>query len=71
MEAIREIKKVSGHQITIDLPQRFKGSEIEIIILPLKMKRQKGNGHFEMFMSESALKKDWNLPEEDKAWESL
>lgn len=72
MEAIREIKKVSGHQITMDLPKRLQNSEIEIIILPLKVKRQKMNGHAETLLtSESSLKKDWNLPQENKAWQSL
>ena len=72
MEAIREIKKVRGHQITVDLPKEFQNSEIEIIILPFKIKRQKVNGHLEVLMtSESSLKKDWDLPQEDKAWQSL
>lgn len=34
MEAIRELKKVTGRKITIDLPNNFSAKEIEIIILP-------------------------------------
>ena len=72
MEAIREIKKVRGHQITVDLPARFKNRDVEIIVLPIKVKHKKINGKSEVLItSESALKKDWNLHQEDKAWESL
>ena len=72
MEAIREFKKVKGRRITVDLPSRFKNSQVEIIILPLNVKGVKTNGHREnLITSESALRKDWNLPQEDKAWQSL
>ena len=72
MEAIREIKKVKNNQITMDLPARFKNAKVEIIVLPLELKNGKSNGKHEILMtSESALKKDWNLPREDKAWQSL
>ncbi len=31
-----------------------------------------GNSHLEALLtSESSLKKDWNLPKEDKAWQNL
>ena len=70
MEAIREIKKVKGRQITVDLPARFRNMNVEIIVLPFK--QEKSNGKHEALMtSESALKKDWNLPQEDKSWQSL
>ena len=29
MEAIREARKASGHRITMELPKRFRGSQIE------------------------------------------
>ena len=72
MEAIREIKKVKNNQITVDLPARFKNIEVEIIVLPLGKNQEKTNGkHETLVTSESSLKKDWNLPQEDKAWQSL
>ena len=72
MEAIREFKKVKGRSITVALPSRFKNLRVEIIILPVAIKGGKGNGHHENLMiSESALRKDWNLPQEDKAWQNL
>ena len=72
MEAIREIKKVKGDQVTVDLPARFRNVEIEIIVLPVKVRQERTNGKLEALMtSESALRKDWNLPQEDKAWQSL
>lgn len=37
MEAIREIQKVKNGQVLINLPDHFENSEVEIIILPLKM----------------------------------
>lgn len=72
MEAIREIKTVRRRQVTLNLPDRFNNLEIEIIILPLKAKQLKTNGHTEALVTaESSLKKDWNLPQEDKAWKDL
>ncbi len=72
MEAIREIKKVRGDQVTVDLPVRFRNVEVEIIVLPVKAKQEKTNGKLEALMtSESALRKDWNLSQEDKAWQNL
>ena len=72
MEAIREIKKLRGHRVTLNLPERFSNLEVEVIVFPLKSQKVKTNGHTEVLnISESALKKDWNLPREDKAWQSL
>ena len=72
MEAIREIKKVRGNRVTVDLPVRFRNVDVEIIVLPVKVKQERTNGKLEALMtSESALRKDWNLPQEDKAWQSL
>ncbi len=72
MEAIREIKRVKNNKITVDLPVRFRNAEVEIIVLPLKEKQEKNNGKLEALVaSESSLKKDWNLPQEDRAWQSL
>ncbi len=72
MEAIREIKKARGRRITVDLPARFKNRSVEIIILPLEGKSSINPQDLEpLFLSESALRKDWNLPQEDKAWKNL
>ena len=70
MEAIREIKKVKDNQITVDLPARFRNMNVEVIILPFRQEKLNGK-HEILITSESSLKKDWNLPQEDKAWRSL
>ncbi len=41
MQAIREIKEIKNRKIVIDLPERFKAKEVEIIILPLIQKGKK------------------------------
>lgn len=38
MQALREIKEIKDKKIVIDLPERFKAKEIEIIILPIVRK---------------------------------
>ena len=40
---------------------------------PLKMNKSDGSAllRFELLASESSLKKDWLLPEEDKTWRDL
>ncbi len=35
MEAIRQIKKVKNHQVSIDLPETYENEEVEVIILPV------------------------------------
>ena len=72
MEAIREFRKLKGTQIRVDLPARFRDMHVEIIVLPLEGKKEKSNGKYESLLtSEFSLKKDWNLPAEDKAWQNL
>jgi hypothetical protein len=36
MPIVRELKKVSGRQIIIDLPDSFYAKEVEIIVIPYK-----------------------------------
>ena len=45
MEAIREIKKLRGHRVTLNLPERFSNLEVEVIVFPLKSQKVKTNGH--------------------------
>ena len=72
MEAIREIKKVENDKITIELPDEFIGSEIEIIVIPLENKEKIHGEKLELLnLAESALKKDWESEEEDDAWQDL
>ena len=72
MEAIREIKKVHGRRVIVDLPVRFKNTSVEIIILPLQGKESQKTDNMEaLLLSESSLKKDWGRPQEDKAWKNL
>jgi hypothetical protein len=35
MEVVREIRKVSGRELTIELPEDFVDAEVEILILPV------------------------------------
>ena len=38
----------------------------------IKARKMKANRHAEILtISESALKKDWNFPREDRAWQNL
>ena len=69
MQIIREIKKVSGKKITIDLPDNFSAEEVEIIIIPCKKVLH--------VHDENAWKKDflsisqWQIEEDDikiKSW---
>jgi hypothetical protein len=71
MDAIREIKKVKGDRITVDLPVRFRNMNVEVIVLPFKQEKTTNGKNEVLITSESALQKDWNLPQEDKAWQSL
>ena len=71
MEAIREIKKSKGRTITIDLPERFSGMEMEVIVLPLSKKQGIKLDKLEcLLLNESGLE-DWNKVAEDQAWKSL
>ncbi|MCP4401492.1 MAG: hypothetical protein GY801_29870 [bacterium] len=36
MQVVRELKKIQGKQITIDLPDNFYAKEVEIIVIPYK-----------------------------------
>lgn len=69
MEAIREIKKIIDHKVTINLPKSFKSDEVEVIVLPLR--KNKTAISEPMLLSEASLAKDWNKTEEDLAWKNL
>jgi hypothetical protein len=72
VKAIREIKKVKNNKVTIELPKKFSASEVEIIVLPITDSEQFIGKNFEaLFLSESALKKDWYKSEEDAIWKNL
>ncbi|MBW1650331.1 MAG: hypothetical protein JRJ44_06585 [Deltaproteobacteria bacterium] len=45
MKALRQIKKVTGDKIFLDIPKSFQGMQVEIIILPYysKIKNKKYN----------------------------
>ncbi len=69
MQIIREVKKVSGKQIIIDLPETFYGKEVEVIVIPYKI--------IPSVDKKSEWKKDfssvsqWDITEEDvntKSW---
>ncbi len=69
MQAIREIKKVSGRKVTIDLPDSFNAKEIEIIVIPYQQisSADKKNDWKSDFLSIS----QWKIPEDDiriKSW---
>ncbi len=69
MQAIREIKKVSGRKVTIDLPDSFNAKEIEIIVIPYQQisSADKKNDWKSDFLSIS----QWKISEDDiriKSW---
>lgn len=69
MQAIREVKKVSGKKITIDLPDNFHAIEVEIIVIPYdKISSMDETGDWKKdFLSIS----QWKLSEEKirmKSW---
>lgn len=70
MEAIRGIKEITNHKITINLPKSFSGKKVEVIILPLKEENKMAICE-PAFLSEASLAKDWNKKEEDNAWKNL
>lgn len=35
MQAIRQIKKLNGNKVTVDLPANFKSNMVEVIVLPM------------------------------------
>jgi hypothetical protein len=69
MEAVREIKKVTGKQITIELPNNFAATEVEVIVIPYEpFSLVKDNdGWREDFLAVSR----WDITEEEvkiKSW---
>lgn len=36
MEAIRRIEQVKGNQVTLTLPDHFRGKRVEVIVLPVE-----------------------------------
>jgi hypothetical protein len=70
MEAIREIRKVSGKELTIKLPDDFVETEVEILILPLnrdsrlsKKKEVEVGEDIKEAMSEVKMMREGKLPE--------
>ena len=70
MQVVRKLQKVTGPQVTIDLPESFYAKEVEIIVIPY----QQSTFHEE---AEDNWKQDflsvsqWNITEEDvkiKSW---
>ncbi len=69
MQIVRELKKVNGRQITIDVPDSFYAKEVEVIVIPYQ-KRLPVDDSDEWkkdFLSVSR----WNITEGDikiKSW---
>ncbi len=69
MQVVREIKRVAGRRITIDLPDTFYGKEVEVIVIPFKRVpvMDERNEWKRDFQSVS----QWDISEEDvkiKSW---
>ena len=69
MQAIREVKKVSGKRVIIDLPDSFYAKEVEVIVIPYKgiPPIDKNDDWKNDFLSVS----QWKITEEDirmKSW---
>jgi hypothetical protein len=63
-----EIKEILQNEIE-NLPDEYAGEIIDFIQF-LKTKHT-AEQRDSLLLSESSLRKDWLLPEEDKAWENL
>ena len=69
MRVVREIRRISGKRITIDLPDAFRGKEVEILVIPYKrIPVADGKDEWKRdFLSVS----QWDITEEDvktKSW---
>ena len=63
MQVVREIKKVTGKRITIDLPDNFYAKEVEVIVIPYKevLSTKNKNDWKKDFLAVS----QWDITEED------
>lgn len=71
MQVVRTLQKVTGPQVTIDLPESFYAKEVEIIVIPYQKNTfsEEGEDGWEQdFLSIS----QWDITEEDvkiKSWQ--
>jgi hypothetical protein len=63
MQVVREIKKVTGKRITIDLPDNFYAKEVEVTVIPYKevLSTKNKNDWKKDFLVVS----QWDITEED------
>ncbi len=71
MQVVRTLQKVTGSQVTIDLPESFYAKEVEIIVIPYQQSsfhEEREDGWKQDFLSVS----QWDITEEDvkiKSWQ--
>jgi len=63
MQIIRELKKVNGTQITIDLPDSFYAKEVEVIVIPYKKVSPVADS--DEWKKDFLSVSQWNITEED------
>ncbi len=68
MEAIRQVAMVKNNQLVLSLPEHFEHQRVEVIILPCDVDSEISET---ALLSESVLARDWERPEEDRAWAHL
>ena len=70
MQVVRTLQKVTGPQVTIDLPESFYAKEVEIIVIPYQkhtFSEEGEDGWEQDFLSIS----QWDITEEDVKIKSL
>ena len=63
MQVVRELKKVNGRQITIDLPDSFYAQEVEIIVIPYKQAPPVADS--DEWKQDFLAVSQWDITEED------
>jgi len=68
---IRTVIKPDNEFISIKLPEKFIGKQVEVIAFTVEEASETEEQLFTHFASEGILAKDWLTSEEDKAWQDL
>lgn len=70
---IRTVIKPDNQDISIRLPEKFIGKQVEVIAFTVEEAEEQftEDKHFSSPASEKILAKDWLTVEEDDAWKNL
>lgn len=69
MQVMRALKKVEGKRITIELPDNFYATEVEVLVIPYE--KSSSLIHREEWKKDFLSVSQWDLTEEDirvKSW---